>query len=118
MKTAIKTLPLLQPFRKSTSLLKPLLFFALLSIFLWGPKSHAQTPVNFQTQQPFLFEENKGQLTDLDGQKLSDIKYYGHQGGVYVYCKPGMISFVFTKTETDKNVSEATGLETESPFVK
>src|ERR1017187_5890534 len=114
MKTAIKPLPFVQPFGKSTSLLKPVLFLLMLIFCLSGHKSLAQTPVNFQTRQPFLFEENKGQLTDQEGQKLPDIKYYGKQGGVYVYCKLGMISFVFTKIETDKQVSEATGLSVET----
>jgi gliding motility-associated-like protein len=55
------------------------------------------------------FKENKGQLRDPSGNRLPEIKYYGQQGGVHIYCKPGAISFVFTKTESDKNISEATG---------
>ncbi len=59
------------------------------------------------------FVENKGQIAP------SDIKYYGHQGGVYLYCKPGMISFVFTKVEkTDNTVSEATGSVSGIPLPK
>jgi len=56
------------------------------------------------------FVENRGQIVS------SDIKYYGHQGGVYLYCKPGMISFVFTKVEpknTDQ-ISEATSQPVET----
>ncbi len=60
------------------------------------------------------FEENKGQVEN------QDIKYYGHQGGVCLYCKPGRISFVFTKTENGYKISEATGTSEEestlSPF--
>jgi len=46
------------------------------------------------------FRENKGQLMDENHKQLSDIIYYGQQGGVNVYCKPGTLSFVFTKTES------------------
>jgi len=51
------------------------------------------------------FVENKGQVSS------KDIKYYGHQGGVYLYCKSGMIEFLFTKIEKEGNekISEATG---------
>jgi len=58
-----------------------------------------------QTMHPkdWSFTENKGQLS-------SDIQYYGQQGGVFLYCRPSTISFVFTKTENDpKQISEATG---------
>jgi len=62
------------------------------------------------------FVENKGQITQ------NDVNYYGHQGGVYLYCKPGMISFVFTKSEKDDQISEATGTSNnesrESPLIK
>ncbi len=59
------------------------------------------------------FVENKGQV------KSSKTQFYGHQGGVYLYCQPGKISFVFTKTEnTENDISEATGIETESPFIR
>jgi len=55
--------------------------------------------------------ENKGQLKDEKNNILNDISYYGRQGGVNVYCKPTMISFVFTKLETtkDSNSEKATG---------
>ncbi len=91
----------------------------LLIILFNGFKTHGQKVKNFAANQPFLFEENKGQLMDESGNTLSDIKYYGKQGDVYVYCKPGMLSFVFTKIEKQANdVSEATGMETGSPFGK
>jgi len=56
----------------------------------------------FINHKDWNFVENKGQLPS------SDIKFYGHQGGVYLYCKPGMMSFVFTKIENSESVSEAT----------
>ncbi len=61
------------------------------------------------------FIENKGQLSDRK------ISYYGHQGGVYLFCKPGIIGFVFTKAEKEtKQISEATSLPSgnNSPFGK
>jgi len=70
----------------------------------------------FIDHEDWNFVENKGQLADAAGNLLTDIKYYGHpmvgtQGGVYVYCRPGMISFVFTRVEKKdvNDVSEATG---------
>ena len=51
----------------------------------------------------WAFCQNKGQLED------SNIAYYGHQGGVNVYCKPGRINFVFIKKEYSTKISEATG---------
>jgi len=58
----------------------------------------------FINHKDWNFVENKGQLT------ASAIKYYGHQGGVYIYCESGMIEFVFTKTEKESDqISEATG---------
>jgi len=104
MKAHIK----INPADRFHSILKVVLFLAAL---FNGLKTQAQSVKNFATTQPFLFEENKGQLRDENGNALSDIKYYGKQGGVYVYCKPGMLSFVFTKSEKEPNdISEATGM--------
>ena len=67
---------------------------------------YAGTPTiakQFINHKDWNFVENKGQLT------TTEIKYYGHQGGVYLYCQPGKISFMFTKTEQKQDVSEATG---------
>jgi len=57
-----------------------------------------------QTAQPFEvqpkewgFMQNRGQLADEHQKPLPDIKFYGHDGGVYLYCRQGMISFVFSK---------------------
>lgn len=44
------------------------------------------------------FIENKGQLADENGKLLPDIKYYGRDKGVNIYCRQQMLSFVFTKT--------------------
>jgi len=54
--------------------------------------------------------ENKGQFSSLLQGVGGDVKFYGQQNGVNIYCKPGTISFVFTKVETtnDPNTSEAT----------
>jgi len=67
-----------------------------------------------QNTNNLLFEENKGQLVPtLKGNIGKDeIKFYAHSNGVNLYCKLGMLSFVFTKTENENNlnISEATGL--------
>ncbi len=83
------------------------------------PVGKQDNPVKVQqfiNHKDWNFVENKGQLGS------SDIKYYGHQGGVYLYCKPGMLSFVFTKAESKETdqISEATGLPSgnNSPFPK
>ena len=62
------------------------------------------------------FRENKGQLRDENQKQLNNITYYGKQGGVNIYCKAGMIGFVFTKTEKDAKISEATGKSSELGF--
>src|ERR1017187_554047 len=65
-----------------------------------GGSSKVQQFIN---HKDWSFVENKGQLTS------SEIKYYGHQGGVYLYCQPGKISFVFSKNEKELGqISEAT----------
>ncbi len=83
-----------------------------------NPSSSVQAKELMHQSKALLFEENKGQLIDANHKTISDVKYYGHSNGVYLYCKPGMISFVFTKPEskTSDQVSEATGSGTVSPF--
>jgi len=56
--------------------------------------------------------ENKGQLKDDKGNTLNDITYYGHQGGINIYCKNDRIAFVFTKIDQDNNsnISKSTGM--------
>jgi len=68
-------------------------------------KSHQTTLI---ARKASFFIENKGQLSESP----LEIKYYGHSNDVFFYCKPGMISFVFTKIKNDEKnlVSEATGL--------
>src|SRR6185503_9040736 len=84
---------------------KPILMavccFLINSAFAANPSPSVKQFIN---QKDWNFTENKGQVSS------SDIKYYGHQGGVYLYCKPGMLSFVFTKAEkAPEKISEATG---------
>ncbi len=80
----------------------------LLSLALACNKIHAGSPVSAKQilkHSDWNFVENKGQVSS------PEIWFYGHQGGVYLYCQPGKISFVFTKAEnTENNVSEATGV--------
>jgi chitodextrinase len=65
----------------------------------------------FVVQKEWSFVANKGQLADQSGQRMDEIKYYGRQGPVNLYCRPGMISFVFTKIgNVSDEISEASGL--------
>jgi len=61
----------------------------------------------------WFFVENKGQLTDpnetgKNQTATADITYYVHNGGANLYCRPGVLSFVFTRSENDAKISEAT----------
>jgi len=97
-------------------------FWTLIFIFIISFNSFASNPSRpigsvqatelMHKNKALFFEENKGQLMDENRNVIKDIKYYGHSNGVYLYCKPGMISFVFTKVEktnSDETISEATG---------
>src|ERR1039458_3685673 len=94
--------------------MKPKLLFAfiILSYGLHLKAQNIEYQTTLQKSRPIFFMENKGQLEDENEQALPDIKYYGQQGGVNIYCKPGMLSFVFIRNETDQNISEATGTST------
>jgi hypothetical protein len=92
-----------------------LIFLVFISNLLF-----AGAPVKVQqfiNHKDWNFVENKGQIATPNPAKGEngydlhpEIKYYGHQGGVYLYCKPGMLSFVFTKVEKEpEQISEATG---------
>ena len=86
---------------------------------------HTQPVVKqFINHKDWNFVENKGQIKSPEsdptysGGGLAGVKYYGRQGGVNIYCKPGMISFVFTKQEgkDDDAISEATGMPAPYPL--
>jgi len=95
------------------------LFLMILFMNLGNHAIQAQTPINFNSKQPFLFEENKGQMVDGNGYRSSDIKYYGKQNGVNVYLHSDKISFVFSKVEGgEMHVSEATGTYLGIPLPK
>jgi len=78
--------------------------------------AHASDAVNakqFMRQKNWVFVENKGQLAS------SDIKYYGRQGGVSLFCKIGMISFVFTKVDKGSElISKTTNQQSRLPLRK
>jgi len=86
------------------------IFFILLSFFApFFAKAGSSSVVKFQSglnDPNWSFCENKGQLKDENNKPLNDISFYGNQGGVNIYCKPGMISFVFIKTEKNCSVSK------------
>ncbi len=77
--------------------------------------AHAENPANvknFIDHKDWSFVENKGQLTDRNGTSEPDIKFYGHQGGISLYCKPGAISFVFSKSINSENTASQATEET------
>jgi len=64
------------------------------------------------------FVENKGQLaaSNLKGSQWGNAKYYAYGDGIFVFCIPGKISFVFAKNENrDAHISEATATSLLSP---
>jgi PKD repeat protein len=70
----------------------------LLLSCLLSARLQAQSAQKFDlNSKEWSFVENKGQLPNAD----ADVKYYGRQGGVSLYCKPGMLSFIFSKTVPD-----------------
>ena len=96
--------------------MKPILKILLLCIIcflLLINTAYCQAPkmsASFLKQKDWGFLPNRGQLANEHGDVLTDIKYYGHQGGVYLYCRPGKLSFVFTKVEKGQSgICEATG---------
>ncbi len=96
----------------------PPLLLAVICLFLISFNSFASNPSKpsgpaqptelMQQNKALLFEENIGQLMDENHNPITEVRYYGHSNGVNLYCKPGMISFIFTKTENDEKISEAT----------
>ncbi len=74
---------------------------------------------NWLQSKDWNFIENKGQLKDLNNNVIRDVKYYGHQGSVSVYCRQNSIGFQFAKIENEDNdVSEATGTKDFYPYPK
>src|SRR6185369_17212231 len=56
---------------------------------------------------------------DENDEQNNNIKFYGSDGNVNVYCSPGKISFVFGNVENSANqVSEATGNSSGFPLTK
>ena len=81
---------------------------------------------SFGNHGDWNFVENKGQLINPptpfskgDSASNNSVRYYGHSGGVNLYCKPQTISFVFTKVEKEANqISEATSRPSGFPLPK
>ena len=95
--------------------MKRIILFTLMQFIFIANSLYAANPnavKQFINHKDWSFVENKGQLMDEKHNVIKDVKYYSHEGGVHVFCKPGMVSFVFMKVEGDNNanISEATGL--------
>ena len=84
--------------------------FAFLVIDLFSTsilQANSPISVQFLNNSDWNFIENKGQVPG------SEIKYYGQQAGANLYCKAGMISFIFTKKYKETTqISESTSLAT------
>jgi len=77
------------------------------------------TPQQLIDHKGWSFVENKGQLFDENHKVVKNVKYYSHEGNINLYCKSGMISFVFKKIENEaRAVSEATATFSGFPLTK
>jgi hypothetical protein len=91
--------------RSKNPIPKPLALLVLLFSTVFSVRAGSPQIQNFNTQNPFTFEENKGQLADEDGRQLPDILYFGRDNGLNVYCFKEKIAFVFTKTDIYKKTN-------------
>jgi len=86
-------------------------FFAVFCFFsrfnIAEAQVKASNPRQLINSNDWSFVENIGQLADGEGQLHSDIKYYSHNGGPDIYCKPGMLSFVFSKIINNADGTDA-----------
>ena len=92
-------------------------FFLAFCFFSQFYNLHAQVKVSNPKQlindKDWNFVENIGQLAAPDTLKdnaidlHSDIKYYSHNSGPDIYCRPGMISFVFSKIINNADGTDA-----------
>lgn len=82
--------------------------FILLTCYHTARAGSPQFVKNFNVQQPFSFEENKGQLADEKGNVLKDILYYGWDNSSGIFCFKDKIAFVFKKTTSKGNLSRKT----------
>jgi hypothetical protein len=69
----------------------------LFSFFIIVAYAAKPVPVKNFVKNQWCFTENKGQLTDINGNKAAGIRYYGRQGHVSVYCQPGKIGIVISQ---------------------
>jgi len=85
-----------------------ILFAAPYFVYAGSPK---KIDLAFHPRE-LLFVENRGQLKHCDPgcNTAKDVKYYSHNGEVNFFCRPGKISFIFSKKEkATGTISEATG---------
>lgn len=84
-----------------------LVFKAVFSVSAQVTKQQVQ---NFNTKQLSRFTENKGQITDQDGNLRTDVKYIYNAPGFKAVFKGNSFSYeVFTVEKKPKQISEATG---------
>ncbi|RZK27151.1 MAG: T9SS type A sorting domain-containing protein [Flavobacterium sp.] len=89
----------------------PLILLSLLStIFSLSAQVSKQQVQNFNSKQPSRFAENKGQITDQNGNLRNDVKYIYNAPGFKAIFKANSFSYeVFTLEKKPKQISEATG---------
>lgn len=87
-----------------------ILFTVLYTIFSVSAQVNKQQVQNFNTKQPSRFSENKGQITDQDGNLRTDVKYIYNAPGFNAIFKDNSFSYeVYTVEKKPKQISEATG---------
>ena len=97
-----------------------LLFTALLSTTIC---SIAATPSETKAaaslaNKPLLFMENKGQVANLQGELLPEIKFTAHSGGVKLFIANNAIHYQFMKTAGNLNAQEKMKREREKSVVE
>ncbi len=104
-------------------MIKDAKFFLLFILFCYPlvvfssntQKQHAQ---NLHTKQTAGFTENKGQVTDQNGNLRSDVKYIYAAPGMKVIFKANSFSYEVYTIDKKQNISEANGKPVkQNPFI-
>lgn len=86
-----------------------LLFFCLPVAVYCSENTRKQQVQNWSTKQASGFTENKGQVTDQNGNIRNDVKYIYSAPGMKVIFKANSFSYEVYTIEKNQNISEASG---------
>ena len=93
------------------------LFLIQLLPFCLFAQNSRQKVESWNTKQPSRFTENKGQVTDQNGNQRNDVKYiYSAPGFKAIFKENGFSYEVFTVEKKPKQISEATGKSADELF--